>query len=57
MSIKKGFWLLGVGINILVGVAAVVLLPQPSGQMSDFQKWQYQSSAKLSQSKLENIKT
>lgn len=38
MAIQKGIWL-ALGINILVGVAAVVLLLQPSGQVSDFQKW------------------
>lgn len=38
MTIQKGFWL-ALGISILVLVAAVVLLLQPSGQVSDFQKW------------------
>lgn len=46
MANQKGFWRVAVGISILVGVAAVVLLLQPSGQMSNFQKWQYQASEK-----------
>ncbi len=46
MANQKGFWRVAVGIGILVGVAAVVLLLQPSGQMSNFQKWQYSSSEK-----------
>lgn len=44
MAIQKGFWL-AFGISILILVAAVVLLLQPSGQVSDFQKWQYKASA------------
>jgi hypothetical protein len=37
MANQKGFWL-AFGIGILILVAAVVLLLQPSGQVSDFQK-------------------
>ena len=46
MAIQKGFWL-AFGISILILVAAVVLLLQPSGQVSDFQKWQYKASAQV----------
>ena len=56
MANQKGFWRVAVGISILVGVAAVVLLLQPSGQVSDFQKWQYKASAKLSRSNPEKLK-
>jgi L-ascorbate metabolism protein UlaG (beta-lactamase superfamily) len=55
MTIQKGFWL-ALGISILVLVAAVVLLLQPSGQVSDFQKWQYQASAKQAPSSSLQIK-
>jgi len=45
MAIQKRFWLV-LGISIVVVVTAVVLLLQPSGQISDFKKWQYSPSEK-----------
>lgn len=56
MANQKGFWRVAVGISILVGVAAVVLLLQPSGQMSNFQKWQYSSSEKAAASATLQVK-
>ena len=47
MSIKKGL-LVSLGVVILCLVASMVFLLQPSGHMSDFQKWQYQPSEKSS---------
>jgi L-ascorbate metabolism protein UlaG (beta-lactamase superfamily) len=47
MSIKKGLWV-SLSLLILCLVAGMVFLLQPSGQMSDFQKWQYQPSEKSS---------
>ncbi|CAB1219895.1 metal-dependent hydrolase [Acinetobacter bouvetii] len=42
---KKGLWI-SLGIAILCVVAVLVFLLQPSGQVSSFQKWQYQPSKK-----------
>lgn len=47
MSIKKGL-LVSLGLVILCLVAGMVFLLQPSGHMSDFQKWQYEPSEKSS---------
>ena len=47
MSIKKGL-LVSLGLVILCLVAGMVFLLQPSGHMSDFQKWQYPPSEKSS---------
>ncbi|NNG82732.1 MBL fold metallo-hydrolase [Acinetobacter sp. ANC 5378] len=55
MSTKKGLWV-SLGLVILCLVAGMVFLLQPSGQMSDFQKWQYQASEKASTSSSLNVK-
>ena len=55
MSIKKGLWV-SFGLVILCLVAGMVFLLQPSGQMSDFQKWQYQASAKTASSSMLKVK-
>lgn len=55
MSIKKGLWV-SFGLLILCLVAGMVFLLQPSGQVSDFQKWQYQASEKASKSSSLNVK-
>ncbi|OTG72811.1 hypothetical protein B9T26_10100 [Acinetobacter sp. ANC 4169] len=55
MAIQKGFWL-AFGISILVLMAAVVFLLQPSGQVSDFKKWQYFPSEKTALSSRLKVK-
>lgn len=48
--------LVSLGIAILSVVAVVVFLLQPSGQVVDFKKWQYQSSAKQTPSSSLQVK-
>ena len=48
--------LVSLGIAILSVVAVVVFLLQPSGQVADFKKWQYQSSAKQTPSSSLQVK-
>lgn len=48
--------LVSLGISILSVVAVVVFLLQPSGQVVDFKKWQYQSSAKQTPSSSLQVK-
>ncbi|MFH7765504.1 MBL fold metallo-hydrolase [Acinetobacter sp. BSP-28] len=55
MSIKKELWV-SLGLVILCLVAGMVFLLQPSGQMSNFQKWQYQASAKTASSSMLTVK-
>lgn len=55
MSIKKGL-LVSLGLLILFLVAGMVFLLQPSGQVSDFQKWQYQASKKTASTLMLKVK-
>jgi L-ascorbate metabolism protein UlaG (beta-lactamase superfamily) len=55
MAMKHGL-LVSLGIAILSVVAVVVFLLQPSGQVVDFKKWQYQSSAKQTPSSSLQVK-
>ena len=55
MSIKKGLWV-SWGLLILFLVAGMVFLLQPSGQVSDFQKWQYQASEKSASTSMLKVK-
>ncbi|WP_407303118.1 MBL fold metallo-hydrolase [Acinetobacter sp.] len=55
MSIKKGLWI-SLGLFILLVVAGIVFLLQPSGQVSDFQKWQYQAAENTSTSSRLKVK-
>lgn len=48
--------LVSLGIAILSVVAVVVFLLQPSGQVADFKKWQYHSSAKQTPSSSLQVK-
>ncbi|MEG0828832.1 MAG: MBL fold metallo-hydrolase [Acinetobacter sp.] len=45
MSIKKGL-LISLALFILCLVAVIIFLLQPSGQVKNFEKWQYQASEK-----------
>ena len=55
MSIKKGL-LVSFGLVILCLLAGMVFLLQPSGQVSDFQKWQYQASQKTASTSMLRVK-
>ncbi len=55
MSIRKGLWV-SLGLLILFLGAGMVFLLQPSGQVSDFQKWQYQASENASTSSRLKVK-
>lgn len=55
MSIKKGLWV-SLGLLILFLVAGMFFLLQPSGQVSDFQKWQYPAAEKTASTSMLKVK-
>ena len=55
MSIRKGLWV-SLALLILFLGAGMVFLLQPSGQVSDFQKWQYQAAKKTASTSMLKVK-